>query len=143
MFRTIKIGSKYEKMKRVFCTICRSPQLSTTVFKNFKNQSQCFMTIFRNFKTNQRFVIIFGIKHQCKNVEILFRASSALEKELKNTRVVKIDKKRLKVVLVVLDAVKSKFSDTRVYWWYFKRWMRKRKNHCRWGNFFRSLEAKN
>ena len=95
MLRSIKIGSKYEKMKRVFGTICRSPQRSTTVFKNFKNQSQCFMTIFRNFETNQRFVTIFGITHQCKNV--------------------KMAKKRLKVVLVVLDAVKSKFSDTRVY----------------------------
>ena len=32
-------------------------------------------------------MIIFGIVYQYKKVEILFRASSALEKKLKNTRV--------------------------------------------------------
>ena len=46
-----------------------------------------------------------------KKAEILFRVSSALEK-LKNMRVVKMDKKRLKIALVVLYAVKCKFPET-------------------------------
>ena len=36
-------------------------------------------------------------------------------KKLKNTRVVKINKKRLKISLVVLDAVKSKFLQTQEF----------------------------
>ena len=35
---------------KLFYTICRRSLHSRTVFKNLKNQSQCFMTIFRNFK---------------------------------------------------------------------------------------------
>ena len=36
-------------------------------------------------------------------------------KKLKNTRVIKIDKKRLKIVLAVLDAVKSRFLETQEF----------------------------
>ena len=36
-------------------------------------------------------------------------------KKLKNTRVVKMDKKRLKIALAVLDAVKSRFLETQEF----------------------------
>ena len=36
-------------------------------------------------------------------------------KKLKNTRVVKMDKKRLKTALAVLDAVKSRFPETQEF----------------------------
>ena len=36
-------------------------------------------------------------------------------KKLKNTRVVKMDKKRLKIALAVLDAVKSRFPETQEF----------------------------
>ena len=35
--------------------------------------------------------------------------------KLKNTRVVKMDKKRLKIALAVLDAVKSRFLETQEF----------------------------
>ena len=35
--------------------------------------------------------------------------------KLKNTRVVKMDKKRLKIALAVLDAVKSRFPETQEF----------------------------
>ena len=60
-------------------------------------------------------MIIFGIMYRYKKVEILFRASSALEKIKKHARVVKMDKKRLKAALVVSDAVKSGFPETKEF----------------------------
>ena len=71
-----------------------------TVFINFKNQSQRFMTI-------------FGIMYRYKKAEILQGESSALEKIKEHVRVVKMEKKRLKVALAVLDAVKVKFPETK------------------------------
>ena len=54
-------------------------------------------------------------------------------------RVVKMDKKRLKIVLAVLDAVKSRFPETQEFIdCSLKRKMGKRRDDCRWGNFFAS-----
>ena len=64
-------------------------------------------------------------------------------KKLKNTRVVKINKKRLKISLVVLDAVKSKFLQTQEFIDSTLKKIWKRKDDCRWGDFFASkLEKK-
>ena len=54
---------------------------------------------------------MFGIVYQYKKVEILFRAWNTLQKIKEHVRVVKMDKKRLKVALGVLDAVKSKLPE--------------------------------
>ena len=56
-------------------------------------------------------MIMFGIVYQYKKVEILFRAWNTLQKIKEHVRVVKMDKKRLKVALGVLDAVKSKLPE--------------------------------
>ena len=65
-------------------------------------------------------------------------------KKLKNTRVVKINKKRLKISLVVLDAVKSKFLQTQEFIDSTLKKIWKRKDGCRWGDIFASkLEKKN
>ena len=54
-----------------------------------------------------------------------------------------MDKKRLKVALVVLDAVKSKFLDTKEFTDdTLKGECQKEKTTGRWGNFFTSLKAK-
>ena len=44
-----------------------------------------------------------------KQFEILFKAQCTISNNKKNTRVIKIDKKRLKIALSVLDAVRSRF----------------------------------
>ena len=54
---------------------------------------------------------MFDIVYQYKKVEILFRAWNTLQKIKEHVRVVKMDKKRLKVALGVLDAVKSKLPE--------------------------------
>ena len=57
---------------------------------------------------------IFGIMYRYKNAEILQDESSALEKITKYVRITNnMDKKRLKVALAVLDAVKIKFPETK------------------------------
>ena len=104
----------YKNYERLLYNICSSSQHSMTMFRNFKNQSQHFMTIFRNFKNqSQRFMTIFGIMYRYKKAEILQGESSALEKIKEHVRVVKMEKKRLKVALAVLDAVKVKFPETK------------------------------
>ena len=60
-------------------------------------------------------MIIFGIMYWYKKAEILFRASSALKNIKEHARVAIIDRKRLKVALVVLDAVKRRYSDTKEF----------------------------
>ena len=48
--------------------MCRRPQRSGTVFKNFENQSQRLEIL----KTNQRSMIIFDIMYQYKTVWDIF-----------------------------------------------------------------------
>ena len=61
-------------------------------------------------------MITCGITYRHENVKILSRASGAPEKKIKeHTRVVKMDKKRLKVALVVLGAVESRFPETKEF----------------------------
>ena len=115
-----KLTVNYNKLRTPFVpnlyNICRSSQRSMTVFRNFKNQSQRFMTTFRNFKNqSQCFTTIFGIMHRNKKAEILQGESSALEKIKKRARVAKMDNKRIKVVLVVLNAVKTKYPETKQF----------------------------
>ena len=69
------------------------------------------MTIFRNFKNQSAFYnhIYYHVSRiNIKQFEIIVHYSE----KLKNTRVVKIDKKRLKTASAVLDAVKSRFPGT-------------------------------
>ena len=74
------------------------------------------MTIFRNFKNqSQRFMTMFGIMYRYKKVEILQGESSALEKFKEHTRVVKMDKKRLKITLKVSNDVKKEYPATKKY----------------------------
>ena len=50
----------------------------------------------------------------------------------------------MEVALVVLDAVKSKCPETQEFIDdTLKEECEKEQNHCTWGNFFTSLEAKN
>ena len=58
---------------------------------------------------------IFGIMYRNKKAEILQGESSALEKIKKRARVAKMDKKRIKVALVVLNAVKTKYPETKQF----------------------------
>ena len=59
---------------------------------------------------------IFGIMYRNKNAEILQDESSALEKKPKYKRLSLItDKKRLKVALAVLEAVKNRFPETKQF----------------------------
>ena len=59
---------------------------------------------------------IFGIMYRYKNAEILQGESSALEKVTKYVRITKnMDKKRLKIALAMLDAVKINFPETKKF----------------------------
>ena len=60
-----------------------------------------------------------------------------------HTRVVKMDKKRLKFALAVLNAVKSRFPDTKDFVDETLKEECEKENDCRRSNFFASLEAKN
>ena len=81
-------------------------------FRIFKDQSERFMIIFRNFKNQSQRFNIFGIMYQYKNAEMLLGASSALEKKVKHTRIT-MGKKKLRIILKVLEAVKENFPDTK------------------------------
>ena len=86
-----------------------------TIFRNSKNQSQCIMTIFRNSKNQSAFydhIWFYVLVYQYKGVEISLGQAQCTRTNLKNTRFVKIDKKRLNVALAVFDAVKSRFPET-------------------------------
>ena len=56
---------------------------------------------------------IFGIMYRNKNAGILYGESSALEKIKEYARIVIMDKKRLRVALTILDAVKTKYPETK------------------------------
>ena len=81
-------------------------------FRIFKDQSERFMIIFRNFKDQSQCFNIFGIMYRYKNAEMLLGASSALEKKVKHTRIT-MDKKKLRIILKVLEAVKENFPDAK------------------------------
>ena len=84
-----------------------------TIFRNFKNQSQLFMTIFRNLKINHS-VLLYLVS--CIDIKLLrcsTAASSALEK-LKLTCIT-MDKKRLRINLKALEAVKERFPDPKKF----------------------------
>ena len=73
------------------------------------------MTIFRNFKNQSAFYnhIWYHSSSQYKTVWVFSRASSAHQVKTKeHTRVVKMDKKWLKIALAVLDPVRSTFPET-------------------------------
>ena len=112
-----------------FChwtAVCRSSQYSMAVFRNFKNQSQRYefsRTYLEILKTNRRFRnlkepitafydYIWLVMYPNKNAEILSGESSALEK-IKIQVLVTTDKKRLRVALTVLEAVKNEFPKTK------------------------------
>ena len=66
------------------------------------------MTIFRNFKNQSAFYNHVNIKQ----FEYFLEPLVHTKQKLKNTRVVKTEKKRLKIGLAVLDAVRSRFHET-------------------------------
>ena len=70
------------------------------------------MNIFRNFKDQSQRFNIFGITCRYKNAEMLLSASSAPEKKVKHTCIT-TDKKKLRIILKVLEAVKKFFSGTK------------------------------
>ena len=86
-----------------------------TMFRNFRNQLQCFMTIFRNFENQPAFYKHIWHHSSCqyKTVWVFSRASKAHKIKIKeHTRVVKMNKKQLKIALAVLDTGKSRFPET-------------------------------
>ena len=57
---------------------------------------------------------ILSIIYRYRKAEILWGQSSALEKKIReHASVAKMNKKRLKVALVVLDAARVKFPETK------------------------------
>ena len=50
-----------------------------------------------------------------KQFSILFKAQCTKVKKSKNARVIKMDKKRLKIALAVLDAVRNRLSETQMF----------------------------
>ena len=80
-----------------------------TIFKNFENQSQYFMTIFSILYNH----IWYHSSRQYKTIWAFSSASSAhLTKIKEHTRAAKMDKKRPKITLAALDAVRSTFPKT-------------------------------
>ena len=96
----------------IFYTTCKRPLHSRTVFKNFKNQSQRSTPTFRNVKNQSAFYNHDASRMSIKQFEILFKTQCTTFKNQKNARVIKMDKKRLKIVLSVLDAVRGRFPET-------------------------------
>ena len=58
---------------RLFYTIYRRLLHSRTVFKNLKNQSQCFMTTFRNLKNQSTFYNHHVSQISIKQFKIFFK----------------------------------------------------------------------
>ena len=86
--------------------------------KNFKSQSQCFMTIFRNYKNQSVLCDHIWYHVSCININQFkyFLGRLVHQEKIKEHKpVVQMDKKRLKVALVVLDAVKSRFPETQEF----------------------------
>ena len=72
---------------KIFYTICRRSLHSRTVFKNLKNQSQCFMTIFRNLKNQSTFYNHHASRISIKQFKIFFKDIVHYLLKSKNTRV--------------------------------------------------------
>ena len=73
------------------------------------------MTIFRNSKNQSMFCDHIWYHVSCINIkqfEYFLERLMHWEKIKEHTHVVKMDKKRLKVASVVLDAVKRRFPET-------------------------------
>ena len=86
--------------------------------KNFKNQSQCFMTICRNSKNQSAFFDHIWYHVSCINIKQFQYSLERLvhyENIKEHTRAVKMDKKLLKVALVVSDTVESRFPETQEF----------------------------
>ena len=73
------------------------------------------MIIFRNFKNQSALCnhIWYHVSQMSINqFEILFKTQCTVVKKLKNTPIIKMGKKRLKIALAVLSAVRSTFLKT-------------------------------
>ena len=68
------------------------------------------MTIFRNFKNQSAFYNHHASRMSMKQFETFFKTQCTISKN-QETRVFKMDNKRLKTALPVLDAVKSRFPE--------------------------------
>ena len=72
-----------------------------TIFRNFKNQSVFYDHIWHHVS-----------RMSIKQFEIPFKPWCTKVKKSKNTHVIKMEMKRIKIALVVLDAVMGRFPET-------------------------------
>ena len=70
------------------------------------------MTIFRNVNNQSALYDHHASRMSIKQFEILFKTQCIKEKIKEHAHVVKMDKKRLKVALTVLNAVRGTFPET-------------------------------
>ena len=70
------------------------------------------MTIFRNLKNQSTFYNHHASRISIKQFKIFLRHSALSFKIKKHACIIKMDRKRLKITLSVLDAVRNRFSET-------------------------------
>ena len=81
-----------KKHFKTILTICRISLHSRTVFKNLKNQSQCFIIIFRNFKNHSAFS-----NHHALRISIKFDSTKFIDSTLTE----ECEKERITVDVVI------------------------------------------
>ena len=87
-----------------------------TTFKDsvykFKEPIKCFMTVFRNFKNQSAFYNHHASQISIKQLRYFLGPQCNILNNKKKHGCIIMDKKRLKIGLSVLDAVRNRFPET-------------------------------